>query len=36
VLVCARHLDDLRALRPYEANRLGRYLRCRFGFRQAA
>lgn len=30
VLVCARHLPDLRRLRPYEAERLCRYLRVAF------
>jgi hypothetical protein len=30
VLVCARHVADLRRLRPYEADRLARYLSVRF------
>lgn len=30
VLVCRRHLSHLRRLRPYEAERLARYLRVTF------
>ncbi len=30
VLVCRRHLPHLRSLRPYEAERLARYLRVSF------
>jgi hypothetical protein len=30
VLICSRHLRDLRRLRPYERERLARYLRLRF------
>lgn len=33
VLVCVSHRDRLRALRPYEAERLCRYLRAWFGYR---
>jgi hypothetical protein len=30
VLICARHLTDLERLRPYERERLARYLRTAF------
>jgi hypothetical protein len=33
VLVCRRHLPDLRRLRPYEAARLARYLHVAFAQR---
>ncbi len=36
VLVCQRHLADLRRLRPFEAARLARYLHVSFASRSAA
>lgn len=36
VLVCRRHLPHLRSLRPYEAERLARYLRVSFTRKPAA
>lgn len=31
ILICSQHMRDLRRLRPYEAERLRRYLRVSFG-----